>query len=307
MRPQQPLHVGPVTTENEEYPHAPFRTKPYTPGVQLEPTVLVPPYGELNRCSDLFDIAHIKVGTSPWQVMRDATCVETAAGRQVRRTLTTVPTPFRYHTSPQVVLKMTQQARRKKGVLWFEDYRGASVFSAKTNARGGGAVSGPAAATAIGPDVGDNASGNGGLPGGGNDAEDFFVGWRKRLAVLAEAQRGTLLQLSGVHVTSAAARAAFKVERDARLQAEASAERADRERGRGARIGGSGGGTRSKRYGDGRRGASGGGGGCGGGVRLGRSDRARRGSGGVDSRGKGETEDEVAERNLRAFDRMEYI
>eukprot|EP00903_Cladosiphon_okamuranus_P012100 g11355.t1 len=207
----------------------------------------------------------------------------------------------------KVVLKMTQQARTKKGIPCFQDYRGASVFSAKKNARRGGTVSGPAAA---GLDGGDNSSGNDGKFGADDDAEDFFVGWRKRLAVLAEVQRGTLLQQSGVHVTSAAARATFKAERDARLKAEASAERTDRKRGRGARTGDGGGGTRSDRYGDGRRGASGsvgGGGRGGGGVRRGRSDRARRGGGGVDSRGKGETEDEVAQRNLRAFDRMEYI
>lgn len=212
---------------------------------------------------------------------------------------------------------MTQQVKRKKGVPWFQDYRGASVFSAKKN-EGGGSMSGPAAAAAstgsAGIDGDDNASGNGSGGGGSGssgstDGGDFFVGWRRRLAVLAEAQRGTLLQLSGVHVTSAKARAAFKVEQDARLRAEASAERADRRRRRrGARIHGSGGGggTRSRRYGDGRRGASGGSG-AGGGVRRGRSDRARRGGESVDSRGKGETEDEVAERNLRAFDRMEYI
>eukprot|EP00752_Nemacystus_decipiens_P011653 g10343.t1 len=213
----------------------------------------------------------------------------------------------------QVVLKMTQQARRKQGVPWFQDYRGASVFSAKKNARGN-AVSAAAAAAATGRSstglkgVGDE-SGNGsdGDGAGNNCEEDLFLGWRKRLAVLAEVQRGTLLQLAGVHVTSAAARAAFKVERDARLRAEASVERADRKRDRSASMGGagSGGGTRSNRYGDGRRGVNGVRGG--GRVRRGRSDRARRGGGSADSRGKGETEDEVAERNLRAFDRMEYI
>lgn len=164
---------------------------------------------------------------------------------------------------------------------------------------------------------------NGGTGAGGNSNG---ADWRKRLAVLAEAQRAALLQTSGIAVTSETARSAFKAVHDEKVNAEAAQEKREnkRQRRRGSDGGGDGSakaGRRTsssrvredvggERYGDGGERLRSGGGVSDrrGGARRGGARGSRGGGGrGNSSRRKGETEDEVALRHLRAFDRIEYI
>lgn len=133
------------------------------------------------------------------------------------------------------------------------------------------------------------------LPSNGSHRSGSGVDWKRLLAAVAEAQRTTLLQLSGINVTSAMARTAFNEVRESQRAAakkekgsssskgtgSSSKEWARREAYAGRRV---------------RRGREGGRGGGGG-------SRDSRGMG----RGRGETEREVAERNLRAFDQVKYV
>ncbi|CAM9646708.1 unnamed protein product, partial [Hapterophycus canaliculatus] len=86
--------------------------------------------------------------------------------------------------------------------------------------------------------------GGGGSSNGSGRGGDFSsAGWRRRLAVLAEAQRAALMQTAGVLVTSTEAREAYKVEHDRRLRSEAAKAEAERKKGRrGVSRGGGGGG-----------------------------------------------------------------
>ncbi|CAM9445856.1 unnamed protein product [Pylaiella littoralis] len=232
----------------------------------------------------------------------------------------------------QHVKQQQQQSSRRGAAVFSKDYRGASVFSdkkkkSKPKRRGAAPAASITSAIASASGAGSGSYGSSGADDD-DDAAESFVGWRRRLAVLAEAQRATLLQLSGHHVTSAQARAGFKAQHDRRVQAEAAEEKRRRRNrssssssssierwvvgrkdyGSNRRLGGD---RRQRRRG--RRAGDGGGGGGGGssggvGVANGSGVSSRGGDGrGRSSRGRGYTEDETAQRNLRAFDPMEYI
>lgn len=139
----------------------------------------------------------------------------------------------------------------------------------------------------------DTDDSNGSSSSGGEDAlpRTGRIDWGKLLAAVSESQRTTMLTMSGINLTSVDAREAYaKVCEAERLKA----EQKDKDRG------GSGSGrTKTGRRGKGssrRRGR---------GVGIDRSRDGRRiGSGGA---GGGETDSEVAERNLRAFRTIKYV
>lgn len=133
-----------------------------------------------------------------------------------------------------------------------------------------------------------------GIGGGTRDSETTSkrcIDWKEYLAMVTEAQRTSLLQLSGINVTSAAARAAFNEVRAAEELAAKKRERdSSRKEGGGSRRArGASNDKKKKRVGRRVRGSNGRGGGYGGGV------------------GGSETEQQVAERNLRAFDQMNFV
>ncbi|CAB1109288.1 unnamed protein product [Ectocarpus sp. CCAP 1310/34] len=211
--------------------------------------------------------------------------------------------------------KFIRDHARRVGGRGAQDYRGGSVFSDQkrtSRERVDASVGSLGSSSGNGNNSGaSNANGGTSSGGIGNGS-----GWRRRLAVLAEAQRAALLQTSGIAVTSETARSAFKAVHDEKVKAGAAQEKREnkrRRRGDGGVATAAGKRTTSRRvredldaerYGDG-----GGLSDRGGGARRGSSRSSRNGGGGrgSSSRRKGETEDEVALRHLRAFDRIEYI
>ncbi|CAN0548596.1 unnamed protein product, partial [Ectocarpus sp. 8 AP-2014] len=98
-----------------------------------------------------------------------------------------------------------------------QDYRGGSVFSdqKRTSRERVDASVGSLGSSSGNGNKSGARNANGGISSGGigNGA-----GWRRRLAVLAEAQRATLLQTSGIAVTSETARSAFKAVHDEKVK-----------------------------------------------------------------------------------------